>query len=133
MLCYLKKMEDYSLDIYQNHDKISVDTTIQRYLNQRLLTCLTDVKSREQVTKRVFGYKAKTPLYINHEELLMCIRSYRSEASFYINYFSIKRYYEWNHQLIVEFAFNHALKIKQKHSFFEQLSRCRKMIDFLEF
>ena len=118
--------------IVDNHTIIYKDTTMQRILNERLKQSLTDISSREDVTKKVLGFKAKAPLFINQKELLMCIRSYRLENSFYINYFSIKKYYEINHKLIVEFLPNFSMIVEEKHSFYEQIKRCKQVIDFLD-
>ncbi len=131
MLCYFIKNENLSLNVYQDNSCKNIDTTVQKYLNERLKTSLTDLVSREKVTKKIFHFEAKVPLYINDNELLMCMKSYRLEKSWYINYFSIKHYYEKNNEIIVEFYENHSLKTQHKHTFYEQIKRCKRIIEFL--
>jgi len=132
MLCYFKKNENNSLDIYQDNSYINIDTTVQKYLNQRLKKGLTDLLSRERITKKLFHFEAKVPLYINVNELLMCIKSYRLEKSWYINYFAIKYYYEENNNIIIEFIENHSIKIEYKYTFYQQIKRCKQIIEFLK-
>lgn len=79
MLCYFIKNENYSLDIYQDNSYKNINTTVQKYLNEKLKNSLTDLASREKVTKKIFHFEAKIPLFINDNELLMCIKSYRLE------------------------------------------------------
>ncbi|OQX93307.1 MAG: hypothetical protein B6I17_03300 [Tenericutes bacterium 4572_104] len=131
MLCYFIKNENYSLDIYQDNSYKNINTTVQKYLNEKLKNSLTDLASREKVTKKIFHFEAKIPLFINNNELLMCIKSYRLEKSCYINYFSIKYYYEKDNEIIIEFYENHSLKTQHKYTFYEQIKRCKQIIEFL--
>ena len=125
------KNTDYKLYICAQNNRIIYDTTFQKHINEILRKQLTDLISREHNTKKQFGFKSKVPIYINQKLLLMCIRSYRLENSFYINYFSIRNFIQGKDNIIIHFHNNHSMKIKEKHTFLEQLNKCRMIIDFL--
>ncbi len=131
MLNYIIKNSDYKLDVSLDNEFLVLDMTIQKYLNKMLCKELTDMSSRETVAKRVFGYKAKVPLYINKETLLLCIRSYRLVNSFYINYYSIKNHVVEKDHVIIYFLSNNCMKIPQKSTFLKQFLMCKEIDEFL--
>ncbi len=125
------KKEDYKLYICEEKRLNIYYITIQKYINTLFKKSLTTLTSREKTTKIVFGFKSKIPIYVNQSILLMCIRSYRLEKSFYINYFAIKNYLRCKDYITIYFRTNHCMRIKEKHTFFTQLEKCHMIIDFL--
>lgn len=128
---YLLKSDDYKLYVCGNQNMYIYDTTFQKYINQLLRKHLIDLDSRERNTKRMLGFKSKIPIYINQRILLMCIRSYRLENSFYINYYSIRDFKHFDGHILINFNNNHTMKIRERHTFLKQLEKCRMIIDFL--
>lgn len=128
---YLKKLDDYKLYICRYNGIEVQDTTFQKLLNALLKLQLTDLSSRERTTKRALGYKSKIPIYVNQSMLLMCIRSYRLESSFYINYFAIMSHQVLKDHVIIDFIGGHSMKIPEKRAFVSQLSKCRRILEFL--
>lgn len=131
MLNYIIKLNDNSLYISKNHDVIILDTTFQKYINQYLSKNFTTLKTSEKSIKKHFNFKSKIPIYIDKHNLLMCIKSYRLEKSFYINYKSIYNYENKNGYIYIAFANQHQMKIKKNSAFINQLNKCQKIIDYL--
>jgi hypothetical protein len=133
MLNYIYKNQENLLVIQQENSLDYYDTTFQKYLNGLLSKELTNIYAREISTKKLLNYKSKIPIYVNKRILLMCIRSYRLENSFYINYHSILSYTTLKDCIILTFLDNHCLKIHEKQIFINQLNKCREIINYLEF
>ncbi|XFA99722.1 hypothetical protein ACAG96_03835 [Candidatus Izemoplasma sp. B36] len=131
MLNYIKKLNDNSLYISKNHNVIIIDTTFQKYINQYLNKNFTTIKTAEKSIKKQLGFKSKIPIYIDKYNLLMCIKSYRLEKSFYINYKSIYHYEIKNNYIYISFVNHHQMKITEKSAFISQLNKCQKIIDYI--
>ncbi|MBN2541026.1 MAG: competence protein ComK [Bacilli bacterium] len=132
MIDYIIKQNDNTLDIYRDHLVQNEDTTFQKFLNLRFQNQLTSLQSREQTTKRIFGYPSKVPLYVDNTTLLMCVRSYRMQGTFYINYHAISSYEVKTNQIRITFHTKHTLLISQKHTFLRQIGRCQEILQFLK-
>ncbi|MFA7075543.1 MAG: competence protein ComK [Candidatus Izemoplasmatales bacterium] len=128
MIDYIIKKSDYKIYIAENNNYISLNITIQKYLNKLLLERLNSVSSLEKVTKKLMGFKSKVPLFISKDLLLLCISSYRMENSFYINYFSISKYEEINGLFVVYFHSGHCCYDISSFIFHSQIKKARKLI-----
>ncbi len=131
MYNYLKRTMDYKLFISKGNNVLIEDMPIQTFFNKLLKRELTDLTSRERITKRVIHLKSKIPIYVDKDTMFMCIKSYRLKNSFYINYFSIKSYEYIDNEVIVHFLNRSSLKTGKKHSFQAQMKKCRLILDYL--
>ncbi len=131
MLNYIKKLNDNSLYISKNHDVMILDTTFQKFINQYLSKNFSTVKATEKSVKKHLKFKSKIPIYIDKYNLLMCIKSYRLEKTFYINYKSIYNYEVKNGYVYITFMNHHQMKIKEISAFMNQLNKCQKIINYL--
>ncbi|XMB71940.1 competence protein ComK [Mycoplasmatota bacterium WC30] len=132
MINYIKKTIDNKLYISESNSIIIKDNTIQYIFNFLLKNYLTNLTSREKITKKIFRYKSKIPIYVDKENLYICIRSYRLENSFYINYHSIISYEFVDNYVIVNFLSNHSMKLRYKYTFLKQLEKCKEIIMYTE-
>lgn len=132
MLNFIRKHEDNTLEINYDHSKEILDTTFQKYINKILMQHLTDLKSREHITKKALSLKAKVPIYLDDRHLLMCIYSYRQEKSLYINYHAIQSYEKKSDGIYLIFRHHHMMKIPEIFSFFRQMKRCLEIIEYLK-
>ncbi|MBI9009124.1 MAG: competence protein ComK [Tenericutes bacterium] len=131
MYNYFKRTEDYKLYVSKGNEIIIMDIPIQTFLNNLLKKALTDLTSREKTIKKVLGFKSKVPIYIDKNNLFMCIKSYRLENSFYINYFSIVSYEYIGETIIINFRDKHSIKLRKKHVFQMQIDKCRSILNYL--
>lgn len=132
MINYIKRQPDYKLYISNNHEMMIKDIPIQRFFNHLLTKQLTDLASREKQTKKQLYYKSKVPIYIDDENLFICMKSYRLNNSFYINFHSIMSYEYINGSVVINFKTKHSIRIKEKHTFTSQMKKCNEIIDFLD-
>jgi len=132
MINYIKKTSDYKLYISEDNSVIIKDNTIQYVFNFLLKNYLTNLSSRETITKRQFKYKSKVPIYVDQENLYICVKSYRLENSFYINYHSIISYEIINNYVIINFRSNHSMKMHSKYTFLNQIEKCIEIIKYTE-
>jgi len=130
MINYMIKRDDNKWQISREHTIQIFNNTIQKYLNPTLNKQLTDFMSRLRITKKVFNYPSKPPIFVDGDTLLLCIRSHRMEKSLYINYFAIRKYSFVLDGVIIEFNTMHCLKIGQTHAFRTQMRRAKEIIDF---
>ncbi len=105
-----------------------LDIPLTKLFNQLLLEELTTFGARVKSIKKKFNLKAKVPLIVDKDTLLMNIRSHRAEASLYINYFSIYKYEVVNGAIHVSFHNNHVMKIAERYAFVEQWKRCENIV-----
>ena len=131
MLNYIKKLIDNQLYISEDYHIRIIDTTFQKLINDYLHKSLSTVKTTEKIIKKKLNYKSKIPIYIDKNNILMCIKSYRLDKTFYINYRSIFDYEFKNGLVYITFINYHTLKLKEKFTFINQLEKCRKIIKYL--
>jgi len=131
MFNYINKKEDNKLYIVINNILEVKDITFQKYINNLLKKNLTTLAVREKTAKKYLNIKSKVPIYIDKQQLLMCIRSFRLENTFYINYYSILNYELYRDYVIIIFINNHCIKIKEKSIFISQLKKCKKIIEYI--
>jgi hypothetical protein len=120
------------LYITENNEIKIQDIPIQTFFNNLLRKTLTDLHSREHVTKKALGFKSKIPIYIDQESLFMCLNSYRLEKSLYINYFSIKSFTYIDNFVIIHFFNKTAMKLNNKYAFQNQLEKCLLILDYIK-
>jgi len=132
MYNYLLRNKDLILNIQVSNKLILLDIPIQRHLNKLLKNQLTNLQVREKTCKLVFNFKAKIPIYINQDILLMCIKSYRSVDCLYINYHSVNSFSKINKEIIINFVDNHSMKIKDSFTFIEQMKKCEQIISYID-
>ncbi len=131
MINYISKKSDNKLYISKGNEYIVKDMPITRFLNELLRPGFSTLCAREKTTKKIFGFKSKIPILIDADNLLMPIRSYRSDESLLINYYSIYRIQENTNDYVLTFHNGHAMKINEKYSFDEQYSRCERIAKFV--
>lgn len=131
MIDYIRKTSDNNLQIVGEHTKTELPWTFQKFINAALKSQLTDLRSREKVTRAVFGFSAKMPIYIDSDHLYLCIRSYRSDDSLYINLHAISGHKREQGVVKVLFHTDHELVIKEKYAFDSQLEKARLVMEFL--
>lgn len=131
MYNYIKRTNDYTLNIQVDNRIIYQDIPIQTHFNKLLKKQLTNLIARENTCKKVFNFKAKVPIYINQNILLMCIKSYRSINCLYINYHSIISYSRNKKEVIINFRDNHSMKINDSFTFLNQLKKCERIISHI--
>lgn len=129
MLDYIVKKDDNKIYVSENNQYFAYDMTIQKFINQRLIYRLSNVEALEKVTRKVFGFKSKIPLYIDEETLLMCIGSLRLSSSLYINYFAISKYEISKDAINVYFYNAHCLRIANTYAFGKQIIKCRTILE----
>ena len=127
---YLIKKSDNKIYVASNNQYLVFDITIQRYLNNLLIKKLNNLKTLEKMTKKLFNFNNKIPLYITENILLLCITSYRMEESFYINYFEIKKHEIIDKEIIISFYNNHEMKLPNKIAYLNQLKKARMIIEY---
>ena len=127
---YLIKKSDNKIYVASNNQYLVFDITIQRYLNNLLIKKLNNLKTLEKMTKKLFNFNNKIPLYITENILLLCITSYRMEESFYINYFEIKKHEIIDKEIIISFYNNHEMKLPNKIAYLNQLKKARLIIEY---
>jgi len=127
---YLIKKSDNKIYVASNNQYLVFDITIQRYLNNLLIKKLNNLKTLEKMTKKLFNFNNKIPLYITENILLLCITSYRMEESFYINYFEIKKHEIIDKEIIISFYNNHEMKLPNKIAYLNQLKKARTIIEY---
>ncbi len=132
MINYIKKMKDNTLYISEDFNVLKKDCTFQKYINALLAKQLTTITSRERSTKNKLKFSMKIPIFVDKQTLLMCIKSYRLEDSFYINYFAITSYRVIQNDVCITLMNKQTIKIYQKYTFYNQLEKCRKILDFIE-
>jgi hypothetical protein len=131
MYNYIKRIQDYSLYVSKENEVSILDIPIQTLFNKLLKQELTNLYSRERSTKMALKFKSKTPIYINKENLFMCIKSYRLENSLYLNYFSISSFEYIDNSVIINFHNDHSMKLPKKYAFQNQIKKCLMILDFL--
>jgi len=132
LLNYIKKNENHTIDVSVDNEIKCHDTTFQKVLSPYLKGQFTTLEAREKSVKRTFGYDSKIPLYVNDLILLLCIKSYRLEESFYINYHAIRSYQVKTSSILIEFHTNQSMKLFQKRPFLRQIRRCQEILNFLK-
>jgi len=131
MIDYIRKMQDNKLMIVSDNQVKYQDRTFQKVFNDLLKPHLTDLSSRERVTSKIFSYASKVPLYLDCNNLFLCIRSYRMDRSLYINYHAIASYKVINSIIQISFCGRHELRINEKYAFISQMKKCNTIIEFL--
>jgi len=133
MIDYILKHDDNMLYIVDNQELIIKDQTFQKYVNSFLIKRLTNLQALEKMTKKHFCFKSKIPLYIDRETLLLCIFSYRTQKSIYINYFSINKYHSVTDGVTISFLNGHEMKIPNYKGFLSQLKKAREILNTIEY
>lgn len=128
---YIIKLDDNKLYIAKGNEYQTHDCTFQKYINRILIKRFNDLNALEKSIKKVFGYKNKIPLFIDSNNLLLCLRSYRMNESIYINFHSIKNFERVNKRILIEFHSGHVLRLKQESGLRVQMKRAREIIDSL--
>ena len=131
MYNYIKRSSDYKLYISKGNEMIVKDMPFQTFFNKLLIKELTNLSSREKSIKKALRFKSKVPIYINRETMFMCLKSYRLNNSFYINYFSITSHIYKNNFVIVNFQNKHSMKLVEKNIFQNQMEKCLMILDYL--
>ncbi|MCK4551509.1 MAG: hypothetical protein KAU02_01235 [Tenericutes bacterium] len=131
MLNYVKKTIDNKLYLSIGSSVYILDMPFKKYINKLLKIKFNNINTLEITTKRALGFKAKVPIYIDEETMLMCIKSYRLDRSLYINFFSIIKYEFSKNIVIITFLDYHVMKLHEKTSFVRQLEKCRLILDYL--
>ncbi len=131
MINFIKKQSDNKLCISIDNEINVLDKPIQSYFNDLLTKQLTNLYTREKQTKKHLKFKSKIPIYIDESNLYLCIKSYRLEQSFYINYFAVISYEVFTDYTIVNFRSNHSIKIKGVNTFKSQLKKSRDILNFM--
>ncbi|MDY0023433.1 MAG: hypothetical protein RBR66_00735 [Candidatus Izemoplasmatales bacterium] len=127
---YLIKKSDNKIYVASDNQYLVYDMTIQRYLNNLLIKKLNNLKTLEKMTKKLFNFDNKIPLYIADNILLLCITSYRMEESCYINYHEIKKHEVYDKGIIISFYNNHELKLPKKIAYINQMKKARMIIEY---
>ncbi|MGE4572174.1 MAG: competence protein ComK [Candidatus Izemoplasmatales bacterium] len=123
------KLINYKIYVCQNQNIRIYDEPIVRFFNRILKDGLVDLKTREYLTKRKFGFKNKIPLVVNQEMAFLCIQSYRLEQAFYINYHQIL-YWEKSHKsVIIYFKDGHCLKVYSYDIFIKQIDKVKTILN----
>ena len=128
---YIIKLDDNKLYIAKDNEYQTHDCTFQKYINRILIKRFNDLNALEKSIKKVYGYKNKIPLFIDNNNLLLCLRSYRMNESIYINFHSIKNFERVNKLILIEFHSGHVLRLKQESGLRVQMKRAREIIDSL--
>ena len=127
---YLIKKSDNKIYVASDNRYYIYDITIQKYLNSLLIKKLNNLKTLEKMTKKLFNFNNKIPLYISEDILLLCITSYRMEESCYINYYEIKKHEVKDKGIIISFYNNHEIKLPYKIAYLNQLKKARMIIEY---
>lgn len=131
MIDYIRKTVDNRLMIVSENTVVILETTFQKFFNSALKRQLTNLQAREQVTRTLFGFTAKVPLYLDSQHIFLCIRSYRSTKTLYVNLFSIATHHKVSTGVAVLFHGEHELVVGQAYAFLSQLEKARMVRDFL--
>jgi len=129
LIDYIIKKTDNKLYIAEEHNYLVKDQSFQKFINKILIIQLTNLTALEISTKKLFNFKNKIPLYLDSNNLLMCINSYRLTNSIYINYFAITSYESVNKDLYIYFRRGHCLKITGNHAFKSQINKCKQILN----
>ena len=121
--------KDYELHVVNDYGCQIFDLPFSKYMNQLLKPYLVNLQTRERMTKRRFGFGHKSPILVNEGILLLCIRSYRCQHAFYINYHEICFWKKDGQTVIIQFKNDHCLRLPSYRIFEEQLRKVKLIVD----
>jgi|GEM_PF-2380009 len=131
MLSYIKVI-DYHLYVVENNNQTVYDQPFTKYMNQYMKDYLLTLQAREKVTKQVFKFKNKVPIYVHEDLMLLCVQSYRLQQAFYINYFQIQSWARDKKSVIIVFKDKYCIRLSSYHSFIQQVKKAGIMIEHLQ-
>lgn len=124
-------MDNNKLYISDDYHVKILDTTFQKFINHYMFKNLSNLKTTELILKKKLKFKAKVPIYIDKYNLLLCVKSYRSDKAFYINFKAIYDYKFKHNSVYITFINHHTLRIDDKFTFLNQLEKCQRIIKYL--
>lgn len=127
MVDYIKVV-DYQLMVVFNQGVKFLDQPFTKYMNQLLKPTLVNLRTREKLTRRCFGFNHKVPIIVDHTLLLMCIKSYRLQEGFYINYYQILYWEKIDNQVIIYFKNDHCIKVNSYQIFMNQIKKVNQIL-----
>ncbi len=122
------KVVDFQIQVVGDYKILYYDEPMSKYLNRLLKPYYVDLKSREKVIKKTFGFKHKIPIIINDEIVLICIHSYRLNQAFYINYFQILDWKKDGLSVVIQFKNYHCIRLSSYASFIKQIDKVRHIL-----
>lgn len=127
MIDYIKVI-DYRIHVCSKHEMRYFDQPFTKYMNKLLRPYLVNLQTREKLTKRLYGFKHKTPIFLDVNHLFLCVNSYRLDNALYINYFQLVEWRKDQKSVILFFRNNHCMRLKSYHGFMNQVNKIRQML-----
>ena len=92
LIDYVKRDETGLLTVCEDHGLAFYDYPLIRYLNRFALERLSTVEATLDATRQYLAVKAKTPLYLNSNLILIQVKGIRSPEAHLINYFAVSSF-----------------------------------------
>ncbi|MDD4988092.1 MAG: competence protein ComK [Candidatus Izemoplasmatales bacterium] len=126
MIDYIRKTADNQVLIVSSDKQVVMDKALHFVIEQLANERLSSLEGRITAVKKLFGFKAKCPIYLGRDLLLMQVLGIRSEKALLINIYSIKSIQKLKNQKTrLTFARNHFLDVGGFSSICELLRKAR--------
>lgn len=133
MIDYIRKTPDNQVLMVSGDQTVTLDRALHFVLEQLAVERLSSLEGRIKAVKKLFGYKAKCPIYLGKDLLLVPIQGIRSEKALLVNFLSLTSLQKrGKDKTRLTFSYNHTLDVHGFQSICGLLKKARIVKQYCE-